>query len=273
MTCTGGALAPATVTNFQIVVDLAPDAPPGPLSNAASANSPVPDPNPTDNTSTNTVIVQRTSDLAIVKTVTSGPVVAGQPVTYALTVTNAGPSDADNVVITDTAPPGTTWASAALPGGACTITGADLSCTLTNTMTVAQTVAATVVLNTPSNLTGTLTNTADATSDSFDPNISNNPSTVVSPVTTSADLVLLKTVSDPTPNVGDTITYTVTLVDNGPSDATGAAVTDLLPAGLTFVSATATEGTYDRGHRPVDRRGHARHERPDPDHQGHRRLA
>ncbi len=245
VTCTGGALAPATVTNFQIVVDVAPDAPPGPLSNAASANSPVPDPNPTDNTSTNTVTVQRTSDLAIVKTVTSGPVVAGQPVTYALTVTNAGPSDAANVVITDTAPPGTTWASAALPGGACTITGADLSCTLTNTMTVAQTVAATVVLNTPSNLTGTLTNTADATSDSFDPNISNNPSTVVSPVTTSADLVLLKTVSDPTPNVGDTITYTVTVVDDGPSDATGVTVTDLLPAGTTFVAATASEGTYD----------------------------
>ena len=245
VTCTGGALAPATVTNFQILVNLAPDAPPGPLENASSTTSPVPDPNPTDNTSTNTVIVQRTSDLAIVKTVTSGPVVAGQPVTYALTVTNGGPSDADNVVITDTAPAGTSWASAALPGGACTITGADLTCILTNTMTVGQTVTATVVLNTPSSLTGTLVNTAQVSSDSFDPNNSDQTSTIDSPVTTSADLVLLKTVSNATPNVGDTITYTVTLVDDGPSDATGVTVTDLLPAGTTFVAATASEGTYD----------------------------
>jgi len=57
----------------------------------------------------------------------------------------------------------------------------------------------------------------------------------------------VKTVSDSTPNVGETITFTVTLSDNGPGTATGVSVEDLLPAGLTFISATPSQGTYSAG--------------------------
>lgn len=66
-----------------------------------------------------------------------------------------------------------------------------------------------------------------------------------------ADLSLTKTVSSPTATLGSTVTYTVTLANAGP-DPLGSAnvpsenvqVTDLLPAGLTFVSATPSAGTY-----------------------------
>ena len=60
-----------------------------------------------------------------------------------------------------------------------------------------------------------------------------------------ADLSVTKTVSDATPNVGDQITFTVTLSNQGPDAATGVQVTDLLPAGVSFVSATPSQGTYD----------------------------
>ncbi len=51
--------------------------------------------------------------------------------------------------------------------------------------------------------------------------------------------------SNATPNVGDKITFTVTLSDNGPDPATSVQVTDLLPAGVTFVSATPSQGSYN----------------------------
>ena len=56
-----------------------------------------------------------------------------------------------------------------------------------------------------------------------------------------------KTVSNAHPNVGDTITYTVTLTDSGPNNATSVQVTDLLPAGVTLVMATPSQGTYAPG--------------------------
>jgi uncharacterized repeat protein (TIGR01451 family) len=67
----------------------------------------------------------------------------------------------------------------------------------------------------------------------------------VSFTTATADLAVTKAVSNPAPNVGDTITFTVNLTNNGPNNATGVSVNDLLPAGLTLVSATPSQGTYN----------------------------
>ena len=86
------------------------------------------------------------------------------------------------------------------------------------------------------------TNTATITdADQFDPDTGNNTaSTTLTPQ--QSDLALSKSVSNAAPNVGDTITYTVTLRNNGPDAATGVQVTDLLPTGVTFVSDDAQPG-------------------------------
>ncbi len=62
-----------------------------------------------------------------------------------------------------------------------------------------------------------------------------------------ADLTLEKTVDNTTPREGDTITYTLVLTNNGPSEATGVVVSDSLPASVSFVSSTASQGSYDDG--------------------------
>src|SRR5262249_45956950 len=89
-----------------------------------------------------------------------------------------------------------------------------------------------------------LTNTGRITrADQFDPDTTNNQASATE-TPQVADLAIVKRVSNPTPNVGDTITLTVTLTNNGPADASGVQVTDPLPAGLSLLTFNPSQGTY-----------------------------
>jgi uncharacterized repeat protein (TIGR01451 family) len=95
------------------------------------------------------------------------------------------------------------------------------------------------------NLPGELTNTASvATADQNDPNPANNSSGVTENGQAS-DIQLLKGVDNANPLRGDDVTFTITATNNGPSAATGVVISDVLPAGLLFVSATPSQGTYN----------------------------
>ena len=61
----------------------------------------------------------------------------------------------------------------------------------------------------------------------------------------TADLALSNTASTPSPKVGDNVTFTLTINNFGPDDANTIEVTDQLPAGLTLVSATPSQGSYN----------------------------
>jgi uncharacterized repeat protein (TIGR01451 family) len=105
----------------------------------------------------------------------------------------------------------------------------------------------TLIINARVDSPGALTNTAAIShADQFDPNTTNNSASATE-TPQQADLLVSKSVSNATPNVGDTITFTVTLSDQGPDAATNVVVNDLLPAGLTILSATPSQGTYSSG--------------------------
>ncbi|MCT7967866.1 hypothetical protein NG799_16115 [Laspinema sp. D1] len=79
-----------------------------------------------------------------------------------------------------------------------------------------------------------------------------NDGTVQSPIATTtltlntdADLQLTNTVSNTTPAIGETLTFTVALINNGPAGATNIAVTNILPGGMNGITATPSSGSYD----------------------------
>jgi uncharacterized repeat protein (TIGR01451 family) len=192
------------------------------------------------------------ADLSLSKFVDNAAPAVGQQVTFFVTVSNAGPADATGVVVTDLLPPGLSFDSAnASLGNYDSGTGVWTVGALANGASAFLTITATVTS------LGVKINTAEVTaSDLFDPDSAVNnhdpteddqASVTVTPLQVSADLGLTKTVDNLTPNVGDTITFTITLSNAGPANATNVAVSDLLPAGLAFVSATASQGTYDSG--------------------------
>jgi uncharacterized repeat protein (TIGR01451 family) len=196
------------------------------------------DPNPGNNTASTTVTPQQ-ADLALAKTVSNAAPNVGDTITYTVTLSNNGPNTATGVQVTDLLPTGVTFVSAAPSQAYDPATG------LWTVGTVDVGSPQTLVIQATVTSPGQSTNTATITSsDQFDPVTTNDTASVVT-VPQQADLVLAKAVNDPTPNVGDTIAYTVTLSDSGPDAATGVQVTDLLPAGLSFVSARASRGTYD----------------------------
>ncbi|WP_316822488.1 gliding motility-associated C-terminal domain-containing protein [Pedobacter gandavensis] len=188
-------------------------------------------------------IASRKPELSITKT---GPatLVAGQNITYTITVNNFSTSDARGLVIADQVPgtiTGVTWLAVA--GGAGMINGtasgtgnaislnADLPSGANNTITL------TVKGKVASSFNGTLSNTATASPA--------EPGTVVksasSTTTISRTPVLAIQKTGPaTISAGQQINYTLTISNTGTADATNATITDAIPAGITNVSWTAT---------------------------------
>src|SRR5262249_22935765 len=87
--------------------------------------------------------------------------------------------------------------------------------------------------------------TASVTSTTPDPTPGDNTATVETPVDTRADVAATQTNAPTTAVVGDQVVMTITATNNGPNQASGVVVTDVLPAGLTFLLSDTDAGPYD----------------------------
>ncbi|MDX2436715.1 MAG: hypothetical protein QNL88_06675, partial [Acidobacteriota bacterium] len=185
------------------------------------------------------------SDLQLAKIVDNNAPNEGDTVTYTVTLTNAGPNDATGITVTDLLPSGVTYVSDT-PSQGTYVNGTGLWTVggVTNASNSTLTLVATVDGGTAGT---TITNNASITgADQADSDGGNNTDSAGITVS-SSDLQLAKVVDNNAPNEGDTVTYTVTLTNAGPNDATGVTVTDLLPAGVTYVSDTPSQGSYVSG--------------------------
>jgi uncharacterized repeat protein (TIGR01451 family) len=174
------------------------------------------------------------------------PVAAGTNFDFTVNVSNEGPADAANMVLTFPVPAPVAFQSDVVPAG--------WSCNAIASGTVAPTVTCTTPLltpgtasftitgSTPPTTSGTFTSTATATTTTPDPNDNDNSAIVSVTISIQSDFSMALAAAPNPVTAGNSLTWTMTVMNNGPSGGVNASATLPLPAGTTFVSITAPAG-------------------------------
>ena len=186
------------------------------------------------------------ADLAVTKSVDNGAPDEGDTIQYTITITNNGPKETTGVEVTDDLPTGVTFDSVdSVSRGAY-----DAAADVWTVGALAAGDSAMLVINVTVDAGATalspITNTATVTArDQADPDSANDSGSV--DIIVGATISVTKTVDVSNPNEGGTIKYTIRVTNIGTTPVSGVAVTDFLPVGISFVSATASLGAYNAG--------------------------
>jgi uncharacterized repeat protein (TIGR01451 family) len=184
-------------------------------------------------------------DLSIEKTDSIDPVIAGESLTYTLTIHNNGPSTATNVLVEDTLPAFVTFASASAPdGGSVGLDPSDDKVVVASFDALAPGESARIIINVDvaSNAAGKLLNVAVVSADQQETNLDNNYAEECTFVESDYDLQIVKTDAPDPLRPGEELTYTIVVTNNGPSDSAQVIVSDELPPEVTYKEASTTQG-------------------------------
>lgn len=187
-------------------------------------------------------------DLSLTKTIDKSPPLVSDNVRFTLTVSNDGPSDATSVEVTDLLPSGYTYVSDNGGGAYDDISGVWDIGTVANgssaTLSILATVNASGDYNNIAEITAHDQNDVDSSPNNNIPGEDDQDGVSVVPEPL-VDIFVTKTVDELIPEVGQEIVFTVTVGNDGPSDATNVVVTDILASGYQLVNAVPSTGTYN----------------------------
>ena len=170
-------------------------------------------------------------------------VLVGDTVAIAITALNHGPGAATGVEVTDVLPAGFTYVSDAPTQGVY-----DAGTGVWTVGALALDGQAQLVITATATSPGAITNVAVKTGQNEpDPNTNNDSGGTITSTAPAADVLVVKNVDRSDVLVGETVTFTVRAINRGPSPATGVVITDALPAGLTLITPTPSQGTYADG--------------------------
>lgn len=190
------------------------------------------DPMLSNNTAMWTVGLRR-ANLSISKTANPSPALAGGALVYTITVHNAGPQNATNVIVRDTLPDGVTYNDA----GSTTSCGEGpagvVECAI-GTINAGGNAVVTIATTVDPDRTAPLVNDVSTTSDIFDPDLSDNSFRLVTPVNRETNFTVRKTAAG-NATAGGELAYTIEITNDGPANATNVVMTDTLPPGVTLV--------------------------------------
>ncbi len=187
---------------------------------------------------------QPSADLSVTKAASDDQVRVGDALTYTIRVTNSGPNRATGVQIIDTLPQGVD--NVELPTGCAFTDAKEVTCTI-GTLNVGASSPNKTITVRPTSPNPTLTNTVEVRRNSPSAGVNGTATAiteVVSEITPPPPNLTLTIIGSPDPvAVGSPLTYTITVRNAGPSSATGVTVTNPLPPGVSFVSATTDRGS------------------------------
>lgn len=203
------------------------------LSGSATVSSTDTDPTVSNDT-VNVTTGIKTADLSLAISNSPQPVVAGDLVTYTITIDNLGPDGATNVTVSDTLPAELTFDSGSI---ACSAVSQVVTCNL-DSIASGNNKQATITALVGSDVTAAFDNTASVSASEYDDDAANDTDTATATVSLVGDLAI--TVSDgaDASTAGAPISYNIVVTNNGPSDISGATVTDNFPATITGVTWT-----------------------------------
>ena len=199
-----------------------------------------------------------TANVALTKAVDKTIATIGDTITYTITATNQAPLAANNVIITDTPPAGTSF----VPGSV-TVNGTsttDNPATGINIGTIAANGNATITFQVRVNTLPTPNPIPNSATSSFQYNPPNQPPINRNSTSNIVETQINATIINPTKsanqqivNIGDIITYTITIPNNGNISATNVSITDPIPTGTTFIPNSVTvNGTAQSGVTPTN---------------------
>ena len=170
-------------------------------------------------------------EIITVKEVNSSDIHIGDEITYTITVSNPGKINAANVVIRDILPEGLKFINASNGGVYDPVTGI-ITWILNITANSTVDLTADVCVNKSGNITNTV-------------NVGNKTSNCTIESGDIVDLEIHIVADKSEIYVGDNVVYTVTVINNGPSDAINTIANILIPNALSILSYNATKGTFD----------------------------
>jgi uncharacterized repeat protein (TIGR01451 family) len=215
----------------------------GSIMNQAAVSADQADLVASNNTATQSTTVNPGIALSITMSGAPNPVLAGALLTYTLTVSNAGPNQADNVVIVDTLPTNAAFISEQASQGLASQSNGQATANL-GSLAVGGSATFTIVVR-PTGaaaIAGSVTNSATVGASELNNTPGSSSTSQTTVVALASDLAI--TINGPFLGVyvGQPFTYTLTIANNGPNAATGVTVMDTLPANVSFVSAVPLQG-------------------------------
>ena len=194
--------------------------------------------NKTNNFDNETIDVEKSADVSIVKLVNNSSPYYNDLVKWTLIISNKGPDKATNITVEDALPQGLIFIN-------CTGTrgfyedGVWTMCCLENGEVETLEIICRV------NKTGELVNIAAIHADEYDYDLDNNEDNETIDVPLAVDLEVSIKADNAYPLFGETVNWMISVRNNGPDNATGVVLHDMMPDGLNLTDYGLQKGLFN----------------------------